>query len=224
MNTRTLTIDRNAYLQKMLLSILGVIAVAMLLPVQADAAIFIRSLEIGMSGDDVATLQTFLAMDADIYPEQLVTGYFGPLTQAAVTRFQAREGIAQVGRMGPITRARLNGMPAVAALPMTDGFGIGGSDDVSAPVMMPAQVSTSSSAASISWTTNEPAWSRVMYSTMWPFLYATAQNVADGTFDMITSISIPGLSPDTTYYFVRESVDVAGNVMWSSVQSFRTAK
>jgi len=217
--------DRHAYLQKVILSITVVAGacVGILLPITADAAVFTRSLEFGMRGDDVATLQTFLAMDETIYPEGLVTGYFGPLTQAAVTRFQAREGIDQVGRMGPITRARLNGLPAVAALPMNGGFGIGGSDDMNAPTMMPAQVSTSSSAASIAWTTNEPAWSRVMYSTVWPFAYATAQSVADATFDMVTTITVPGLSANTTYYFVRESVDVAGNVMWTTAQSFRTA-
>lgn len=217
-----MAMDRHAYLQMMLLSIIAVACVGILFPVKADAVVFARSLEAGMRGDDVATLQTFLATDASLYPEKLVTGYFGPLTRAAVTRFQAREGIAQVGRMGLITMARLNGLPAVAALPAVTGFGIGGSDDVNAPVMTAAQVSTSSSAVSIAWTTSEPAWSRVMYSTVWPFAYATAQNVADATFDMVTTISIPGLSANTTYYFVRESVDVAGNMMWTTAQSFRT--
>jgi hypothetical protein len=74
-------------------------------------------LEIGMSGPAVTQLQTFLAMDSSIYPEGLVTGYFGSLTRAAVLRFQARYGIDQVGRVGPQTLARINAFIA------SGGFG-----------------------------------------------------------------------------------------------------
>ncbi|MDP2598849.1 MAG: peptidoglycan-binding domain-containing protein, partial [Candidatus Liptonbacteria bacterium] len=37
-----------------------------------------------------------------------ITGYFGPLTQAGVERFQTKYGIDPVGEVGPITRAKLN--------------------------------------------------------------------------------------------------------------------
>ncbi len=67
-----------------------------------------RSLQIGMSGDDVKLLQELLATDSDIYPEGLITGYFGPLTQQAVKRFQKMNNIEQVGIVGPKTRARIN--------------------------------------------------------------------------------------------------------------------
>ena len=60
----------------------------------------------GSQGADVEKLQQFLAQDSSIYPEGLVTGYFGPATERAVKRFQAKYGIS-VGRVGPQTRAKL---------------------------------------------------------------------------------------------------------------------
>jgi len=67
-----------------------------------------RELQLGDEGDDVLQLQAYLAGDPELYPEGKLTGYFGPLTRAAVKRFQAKYGIAQVGRVGPVTLAKLN--------------------------------------------------------------------------------------------------------------------
>lgn len=69
---------------------------------------FTRRLAEGSRGEDVEELQEFLSDFADIYPEGLVTGYFGPLTERAVERFQERYGLERVGIVGPRTRARLN--------------------------------------------------------------------------------------------------------------------
>ncbi|MEK7630416.1 MAG: peptidoglycan-binding protein, partial [Patescibacteria group bacterium] len=62
-----------------------------------------RELAMGDEGDDVKTLQSFLAADPSLYPEGLITGYFGGLTKAAVQKFQTRHGISPVGRVGPMT-------------------------------------------------------------------------------------------------------------------------
>lgn len=70
--------------------------------------IFTKTLQLGVQGDQVSGLQAFLALFPDIYPEGKVTGYFGPLTENAVKRFQAKESIDVVGVVGPITRVRLN--------------------------------------------------------------------------------------------------------------------
>lgn len=67
-----------------------------------------RTLVRGASGADVEELQKLLASDSEIYPEGLITGFFGPLTEAAIRRFQERFGIEQVGTVGPITRGTLN--------------------------------------------------------------------------------------------------------------------
>jgi hypothetical protein len=74
---------------------------------------FTYALELGSRGTAVTNLQKFLAQNADIYPEGLVTGYFGGLSDKAVKRFQEKYGIAGpgdagYGYVGPKTRAKLN--------------------------------------------------------------------------------------------------------------------
>lgn len=79
-------------------------------------SIFTETLQVGSTGEDVTLLQEFLAQDPDVYPEGLVTGYFGPLTEAAVQRFQEKNNIVSSGNpestgyglVGPLTRETLN--------------------------------------------------------------------------------------------------------------------
>jgi len=49
----------------------------------------LRNLTVGSSGDDVTALQQLL-LDEGVYPEGLITGYFGSLTKQAVIRFQEK--------------------------------------------------------------------------------------------------------------------------------------
>ncbi len=58
----------------------------------------------GSRSSDVATLQRDLARLGYI---GMVTGYFGPLTESAVRRFQADHGIDRTGTYGPLTRAAM---------------------------------------------------------------------------------------------------------------------
>ncbi len=74
-----------------------------------------RELTLGMSGEDVKLLQELLATDPSIYPEGIVSGYFGALTEKAVKRLQEKDGLESVGRVGPKTRARLNELLANGA-------------------------------------------------------------------------------------------------------------
>lgn len=48
----------------------------------------------------ITRLQTILAKDATIYPEGLVTGFFGPATDRAVKAFQVKNGITTAGGQG----------------------------------------------------------------------------------------------------------------------------
>jgi len=67
-----------------------------------------KTLYQGLRDPQVSVLQQWLATMPSIYPSGLVTGYFGSLTKAAVMAYQASKGIAQVGQVGPQTRAALN--------------------------------------------------------------------------------------------------------------------
>lgn len=87
-----------------------------------------RSLSRGTKHAEVSVLQTLLSQDTSLYPEGLITGYFGMATARAVKKFQEKYGIAKSGErgygiVGPKTRAKLKEI-----------FGIGGNKTVlSAP-------------------------------------------------------------------------------------------
>lgn len=72
----------------------------------------LRQLQQGMTGEDVKTLQAILAAQPDIYPEALLTGYYGPLTTKAVKKYQEKFGISVIGRVGPMTMKKLNELAA----------------------------------------------------------------------------------------------------------------
>jgi len=76
----------------------------------AAVAEIVQSLRQGSAGDQVKVLQTLLALDAAIYPEGAVTGFFGPATRRALERFQRANGLDVVGFAGPRTRALLNSL------------------------------------------------------------------------------------------------------------------
>lgn len=75
-----------------------------------------RILSVGSTGEDVTRLQQFLARDRNIYPEGMVTGYYGALTEAAVKRWQAAYNIVTsgtpsttgFGQVGPRTAAAMS--------------------------------------------------------------------------------------------------------------------
>jgi len=57
--------------------------------------------------DEVRELQRLLSQLPGIYPEGLVTGYFGRLTDAALRRFQQQYGLPITGQTDAATRAKL---------------------------------------------------------------------------------------------------------------------
>lgn len=60
------------------------------------------------NGRDVVLLQRMLSQDAGIYPQKMVTGYYGKLTTAAVTKFQKEYGLPQTGVVDRVTKNKLN--------------------------------------------------------------------------------------------------------------------
>lgn len=62
----------------------------------------------GVSGNEVKEVQKFLKQFSEIYPEGLVTGYYGPLTEKAVKKFQEREGLEPTGKIDATTKKSIN--------------------------------------------------------------------------------------------------------------------
>jgi len=77
---------------------------------QTPSKYFTETLQVGSTGDEVSSLQLLLKQFPDIYPKGLVTGYYGPITETAVKRFQVKQGIEADGIVGSETRNILNSM------------------------------------------------------------------------------------------------------------------
>lgn len=74
---------------------------------------FAADLKIGSQGGDVTELQNRLTQEG-VYSGP-ITGYFGQLTLKAVKAYQTKYGISQIGTVGPLTRAQLNGSQVAGA-------------------------------------------------------------------------------------------------------------
>src|SRR3989344_2768963 len=98
-------------------------------PAQASCPQINRILKPGMEGADVSALQRFLTADRSVYPEGLITGYYGSLTVVAVQRWQAKNGIASsgapdttgFGQVGPRTAAAMSAA-CILGGPVASGF------------------------------------------------------------------------------------------------------
>ncbi|OGC81218.1 hypothetical protein A2943_00480 [Candidatus Adlerbacteria bacterium RIFCSPLOWO2_01_FULL_51_16] len=61
----------------------------------------------GPQNPDVSELQQFLADHYGVAKEDLVTGYFGPLTHKYLVQFQGEEGLPTYGIAGELTRGKI---------------------------------------------------------------------------------------------------------------------
>jgi len=69
---------------------------------------FVKTWKKGDKDIEIEHMQEILVADKDSYPLKYVTGYFGPLTFAALKRFQAKHGLPQTGIVDMATQAKLN--------------------------------------------------------------------------------------------------------------------
>ncbi len=198
-------------------------AVIVGIPMLAHAEMLTRQLDLGMAGTDVSSLQSFLAQDNTIYPQGLITGYFGGLTRTAVGNFQVRNNLPSVGRVGPATLSLINTQMGGSATG-TNSLGRGA-------VISSVNVNTSRNNAFVSWNTDELAKGVVYYSTtplvMYekdpvPEIYGT---VASTDMNLCTSqtVSIQNLQPNTTYYYLVHTTDQDGNVNVTWPTTFQTS-
>jgi peptidoglycan hydrolase-like protein with peptidoglycan-binding domain len=197
-------------------------------PSFASAEMLYRQLEVGSRGTDVSSLQSFLASDATIYPSGLVTGYFGLMTKSGVMRFQSRNGISQVGRVGPQTLAAINAQmggvgsnnsPFVEAAPGFTGL---------------SAVSVNGLTAQVSVSTNVATRATLYYSpspivafensATTPITVTIGGEAVQSNTNLQTShtIATQTLLPNTTYYAMILVTDSNGVVSVIRPASFRT--
>ncbi len=69
---------------------------------------FVEILRRGIKDIEVEHLQEVLARDEGLYPEKLITGYFGTLTEQALKKFQKRHNLPQTGITDLATQAKLS--------------------------------------------------------------------------------------------------------------------
>lgn len=199
--------------------------------IQSAYAAITSQLDLGDRGSEVTELQTYLAIDANIYPSGLITGYFGHLTQGGVQRFQVVQGIVSVGtpettgygRVGPRTMVRINELM---------GSGSQVSWDTSPRLSNPS-VQYTNTTATFTWRTNEPTRGQVYWSnTPLQFNEATGprqQPYVRGTLAIDAgglqtnhTVTVSNLQANTTYYYLVRAVDNVGNMSMVWPSSFRT--
>lgn len=193
----------------------------MVIPFATHAATLDRELQVGMSGSDVTALQTFLAQDRTIYPQGLITGYFGFLTKAAVSNFQSRNGISAVGRVGPATLPVINAQMS---------GGVSNGIDMYAPMISGVNVNTGGNNATVSWSTSEPARGVVYFSTSYLIEYEHPHSVdvsgstasTDNNLRTSQSVVLSGLQSNTIYYYLVYVTDASGNVSITLPSTFRS--
>lgn len=197
----------------------------------ATFALLTGQLDYGQTSTNVRNLQIFLASNPDIYPQGLVTGYFGPLTKSAVMNFQSTYNISQAGRVGPITLAKINSL--ISSGVGLNGIGVG--NNTIAPTIYSVSVSVSNTNATVSWSTNEPTKAQVYYSST-PFQLAEAtttfaeptiiggwQTPRTEVFQTFQNVVLTNLQPNTMYYYMIEATDTDGNLSYTLPVTFTTS-
>lgn len=133
--------------------------------------------------------------------------------------------------LNPTTLSLAAGSHTVHAVAVDNADNTATSNTVSFTVPAPADTtpptississgSISQTGATITWTTNEPADSQVEYGTTTS--YGTSVPTTPSGTRTSHSISLTGLSPNTTYNYRVKSRDAAGNLATSSNRTFTT--
>lgn len=206
---------------KMTFGVFGVLVLGA--PVLANADQLYRQLEVGSTGSDVGSLQTFLATDPNIYPQGLITNYFGLLTKNAVANFQTRNGLPAVGRVGPAT------LPVINAQ-MNSGSTVGVNRTTAS--IESVNVSAKSDEVTISWRTTKDTSAVIFYSKS-PIALTEGSSfsgvfIGGNSFLVHTDLrsshegTVTGLDSDTTYNYAVYVKDAFGNESLTWPQTFKT--
>lgn len=117
--------------------------------IPANAQTFNVNLTIGSRGADVISLQQILVAKGFLQmPSGVPYGYFGPLTRAAVARWQAASGITPpAGFFGPISRAAI--VTQIGIHPISSSTSVNSAPATSTPISsgLSTNIETDTSAA-----------------------------------------------------------------------------
>ncbi len=209
------------------LGIIGILASVMITSQVYAYNTVDTQLDFGETNADVTDLQTFFKDNASIYPEGLITGYYGALSRSAVQRFQIQKGIVSsgsaattgFGRVGPSTRDAINVL--INSGGWSGGVSLG---DMSGPQFTAVNRTVTQTSATFTWNTNEIASAKVFYNTA-PITMneGDINSVGFGSTNgySITNdnlartsqqVTIMNLQPNTKYWYVLVATDLTGNV------------
>ncbi len=192
---------------------------------------FTRPLSLGMRGNDVRSLQEFLAKDPGVYPEGLATGFFGPQTREAVKKWQQKNGLQAVGIVGPKTIAKIKEL------------GLSATRGPVQPIITTPETATSTPTIVISDDTTPPTVTLVLstpaptniyvefnpseeviavYEYGLTTKYGSIKEVWNQYFSSPTGIYLENLTSATTYHIRVKATDRAGNISYSQNYTFTT--
>lgn len=179
---------------------------------------FNRGLSIGSTGEDVQKLQQILGEDDSIYPEKLVTGYFGRLTQKAVMVLQEKLGLEVVGTVGPKTRAFLNSIAGdpknLLAAAVRSDIGAGSGNKLPTPTNLTA-TNVKSTYISLRW---DDVYTPDVTNYELERSDGNDKNFVLRTNNIISGVHVVGdsVSSSTTYYYRVRSVKSRPKLTYSA--------
>jgi len=207
---------------------------------KANAFTFTQNLRYGDNNPDVLNLQACLKSDPTLYPEGLVTGYFGSLTKAAVIRFQEKYadkvlkplGLSGgTGFVGPSTKAKLNMVCGLASKPKEESESKPNNvalkseqkpkpkTDTTAPIILEIEASNiTADGATMRWKTNELTQTVLYFGTNTSSMTQRLFNTWVESYQVRKN----NLKPETTYFFKIEVQNKAGHKAISSCKTFTT--
>lgn len=204
------------YINKFTFIALAALSFMVCMPAPAAAQVFSQintnnTLKIGSRGESVSAMQAFLASNSYLYPQGLITGYFGSLTKEAVIQFQIVYDLEADGIVGPMTRAKLNSLIA-------SGRGL----DILPPVLSNVSTLNSGRSTLISLSSNEAIKMKVFYDTNritvrdsgLSFGTPTISGFVaeDVSFGTNKQVMLSNLLPNRTYYYSVMTTDASGNI------------
>ena len=192
----------------------------------AQATLLISAIETASIASSTVTIawQTDLPADSQIeYGNSVNLGSLTPLSSTLTTSHSVT-----ISGLSPNTNYtyRIKSKPSGALVATVSGLHEFSTLSHSTPIVAPANItsvaaaSTTASGATIAWTTDKGATSQVEYGLSTGYGGLSSYSAA---FTTAHSVSLANLEPGTTYHYRVKSTDEAGNITFSTDQTFTTS-